>query len=151
MQQWSRAAPAPLACPEHRVGMFPWPEKALRQRVAGVYTGRSHHRTSAVVGAEGTWVGHPWHLLCLQLRTVATAALAPQRRSRRINKYLTSLFAHPPNLLLNLIRCPLMQFTLDSLPWHRAGWRKRNSGLWSKQRASNTSAFHCFQMSVSKI
>ena len=71
--------PAALACPEHRVGMFPWPEKALRQRVAGVYTGRSHRYTSAVVGAEGTWAGHTWHLLCLQLRTVATAALAPQR------------------------------------------------------------------------
>lgn len=107
--------------------MFPWPEKALRQRVAGVYTGRSHHWTSAVVRAEGTWVGDPWHLLHLQLRTVATATLAPQRRSRRINKHLTSLLAHPPNLLLNLIRGPLMQFALDSLPWHRAGWRRRDS------------------------
>lgn len=77
--------PAPSACPEHRVGTFPWPEKALRQRVAGVCTGRSQHCASAVVRAEGTWVGTMASAMP-QVRAVATATLAPQRRSRRINK-----------------------------------------------------------------
>lgn len=65
--------------------MLPWPEKALRQRVAGVHTGSSHHRTSGMVRAEGTWAGDLWHLLYLQLRTVATATVAQQGRSRGIN------------------------------------------------------------------